>query len=257
MKKYNNSNAARVVRQNSEKVEQHLRQYRPTAGKIANLKPEILRIVPLGGQDGIGEKNMIVIEYEHDAIILDCGFDLGIDLPGINYAIPIVEYLEAIKHKIRAYVISHGHMDHIGALTHIVPRYPAPIYGSQFTIGMVETQFEKAQENGSLFQPQTETLDMDSHQRLHIGVFTIELVRVTHSIPESSAIIVDTPNGRLVNTGDFRLDPEPLDAKPSDIARLQQLGNEGVTLLMSESTNTTKLGRTPTEHSLQDSFYDL
>jgi len=98
---------------------------------------------------------------------------------------------------------------------------------------------------------------MDSHETVQLGAFTVELVRVTHSIPESSAIIVDTPAGRLINTGDFRLDPEPLDDRPSDIQRLKQLGDAGVLLLMSESTNTTRLGRTPTEHTLQDSFYEL
>lgn len=146
-------------------------------------------------------------------------------------------------------------MDHIGGLVHILPKYPAPVYGSQFTLGMVQAQFEKRDDE--TFQPDLIKVDMDSHERVKVGVFTVELIRVTHAIPESSAIVIDTPAGRIINTGDFRLDPEPLDAKPSDIARLKQLGDEGVLLLMSESTNTTKLGRTPTEHTLQDSFLDL
>tara|TARA_Y100000114_G_C11749772_1_gene323623 strand:- start:645 stop:2087 length:1443 start_codon:yes stop_codon:yes gene_type:complete len=122
---------------------------------------------------------------------------------------------------------------------------------------MIGVQFEKAELQGDGFTPELVVLDMDSHERVGIGVFSVELVRVTHSIPESSAIVVDTPRGRLINTGDFRLDPEPLDAMPSDIQRLTDLGKEGVLLLMSESTNTTKPGRTPTEHTLQDSFYHL
>lgn len=171
--------------------------------------------------------DMIVVEYGDDAIILDCGFDLGLDLPGINYAIPVVDYLESIKHKLRGYVISHGHMDHIGGLVHILPDFPAPVYGSQFTIGMVETQFEKlAESDPTAVMPECRVLDMDSHERIKLGVFSIELIRVTHAIPECSAIVVDTPVGRLINTGDFRLDPEPLDDRPSDVARLQQLGDE-------------------------------
>ena len=255
MRKEHTQKVSMITRRKTETIEQTLKSHRPVAVQSVAADPKKVRITPLGGQDGIGEKNMIVIEYGDDAIILDCGFELGIELPGINYAIPVTEYLNTIKHKIRGYVISHGHMDHIGGLVHVVPQFPAPIYGSQFTIGMVDAQFEKNQDNR--FQPDTRVVQMDKHERVTLGSFIVELVRVTHAIPESSAIVVDTPIGRLINTGDFRLDPEPLDAMPSDSARLKELGDEGVLLLMSESTNTTKLGRTPTEHTLQDSFYEL
>ena len=239
-------------------AEQAVRKYRTLKGNAAPLKRDTLRIVALGGQNGIGEKNMIVVEYNDDAIVLDCGFELGIDLPGVNYAIPVTDYLRSIRHKLRGYVISHGHLDHIGALTHVVPGCPAPIIGSRFTIGMVDAQFDKASEDrGLAYQQETIVFDMDRHETMQLGVFTIELVRVTHSIPESSAIVIGTPQGRLVHTGDFRLDPEPLDDMPTDIARLKQLGNEGVLLLLSESTNTTRPGRTPTEQTLQNSFRDL
>jgi ribonuclease J len=122
---------------------------------------------------------------------------------------------------------------------------------------MVDTQFEKLNEQGPVFTPETIVMNMDAHERIALGKLTIELVRVTHSIPESSAIVIDTPVGRVINTGDFRLDPEPLDALPSDIKRLKELGKEGVLLLMSESTNATSLGRTPTEHTLQSSFENI
>src|SRR5665213_931345 len=171
-----------------------------------------LRIIGLGGMDGAGSKNMILIEYKNDAIIIDCGNDLGVDLPGINYAIADTTYLESIKHKIKGYVITHGHLDHIGGLPHIVPLYPAPIYGSKFTIGRVEEIFE----NFGLPMPQgfelkTVTMNEDTHERLKIGDFFVELVRVTHSIPGSTCVVVDTPVGRIINTGDFRFDPNPLD----------------------------------------------
>ncbi|MDB5163290.1 MAG: hypothetical protein JWN28_898 [Candidatus Saccharibacteria bacterium] len=257
MKNIKQNKVARAARQKSDRAASRLRDFRTKTAKVITLGQKTLRIIPLGGQDGIGEKNMIVVEYGDDAIILDTGFELGIDLPGINYAIPVTDYLETIRHKIKGYVISHGHMDHIGGLVHIVPQYPAPIFGSQFTIGMVEAQFEKLAERGIQFVPDTQVVQMDEHERIKLGELTIELVRVTHAIPESSAIVVDTPVGKLINTGDFRLDPEPLDDKPTDIKRLKQLGDEGVLLLMSESTNTSKLGRTPTEHTLQDSFYEL
>lgn len=227
------------------------------ANVIAN-EPDTLKLTFLGGQDGIGEKNMQVLEWQNDAIILDCGNDLSVDLPGINYAVNDPAYLETIKHKIRGYVISHGHLDHLGGLKHIVPKYPAPIYGSLFTLGVVEKSFEDATaESGLDFTPQTVPMNMDNHERLKLGLFTVELVRITHSVPESSCIVVDTPVGRIINTGDFRLDPEPLDQMPSDVARLKQLGDEGVLALMSESTYTNVLGRQQTEHTLQQSFHDL
>jgi ribonuclease J len=257
MKQQKQSEIVRINRRKADTIDRHVRRHRITKRRSLPYVADTLRVIPLGGQNGIGEKNMIVVEYGNDAVVLDCGFDLGIDLPGINYAIPATEYLQSIKHKLRGYIISHGHMDHIGGLIHIVPDCPAPVFGSQFTIGMVQAQFEKSNENEHSFVPDTRVMNMDAHERIQLGAMTIELVRVTHSIPESSAIVVDTPVGRIINTGDFRLDPEPLDTLPSDIARLKQLGDEGVLLLMSESTNATSMGRTPTEHTLQRSFQDL
>lgn len=216
-----------------------------------------LKITFLGGQEAIGEKNMQVIEWKNNAVILDCGNHLGIDLPGVNYAIADPSYLETIKHKIRGYIISHGHLDHLGGLRHIVPKFPAPIYGSRFTIGVVQKSFDDAiAESGLQFTPQLNIMNMDNHERLKLGVFMVELVRITHSVPEASCIVVDTPAGRIINTGDWRLDPEPLDEKPTDAERLRQLGDEGVLLLMSDSCNAQLPGRTPTEHTLQQSFHD-
>jgi ribonuclease J len=217
-----------------------------------------LKITFLGGQEAIGEKNMQVIEWQDDAIILDCGNHLGVDLPGVNYMIADPSYLETIKHKLRGYVISHGHLDHLGGLKHIVPLYPVPIYGSRFTLGVVEKTFEDSYaETGLEFKPVLNAMNMDNHERIKLGEFFIELVRITHSVPESSCIVVETPAGTIINTGDWRLDPEPLDEKPSDIARLKELGDKGVLVLMSDSCNTPLEGRTPTEHTLQQSFHDV
>jgi len=217
-----------------------------------------LKISFLGGQEEIGEKNMQIIEWQNDAIIVDCGNYLGIDLPGVNYTIADTTYLESIKHKLRAYVITHGHLDHLGGLKHIVPKFPAPIYGSRFTLGVVQKSFEDVDaELSEDFTLQMVPMNMDNHERLKIGPFMIELVRITHSVPEASCVVVDTPVGRIINTGDWRLDPEPLDDMPTDVERLKQLGDEGVLLLMSDSTGTTAEGRTPTESTLQESFHDV
>jgi len=217
-----------------------------------------LKITYLGGQDDIGEKNMQVLEWQNDAIIIDCGNDLAVDLPGINYAVVDPAYLDSIKHKIRGYIVSHGHLDHIGGLKHIVPKYPAPIYGSRFTQGVVQKTFDDASaETGLQFTPELVVMNMDNHERLRLGVFTIELVRITHSVPESSCIVVDTPVGRIINTGDWRLDPEPLDEMPTDAKRLHELGDQGVLLLMSDSTGAQLPGRTPTESTLEPSFHEI
>jgi ribonuclease J len=217
-----------------------------------------LKIIPLGGQDGGGSKNMILVEYMNDAIIIDCGNDLGVDLPGINYGIADTSYVESIKHKLKGYVITHGHLDHIGGLPHILPNLPAPVYGSRFTIGRVEEIFQ----NFGLpmpegFQLKTVVMNEDNHERLKIGAFFVELVRVTHSIPGSTVVVVDTPVGRIINTGDFRLDPNPLDHERTDIERLKELGNEGVLALLSESTTTERPGRTPSESTIEQSFVDI
>lgn len=217
-----------------------------------------LRVIGLGGMDGGGSKNMILVEYMNDAVIMDCGNDLGVDLPGINYGIADTTYLETIKHKLRGYIITHGHLDHIGGLPHIVPKYPAPIYGSKFTIGRVEEIFE----NFGLpmpegFELRTVMMNENTHERLKVGPFFVELVRITHSIPGSTCIVLDTPVGRLINTGDFRFDPNPLDHEASDYDRLRELGDEGVLALLSESTTVERPGRTPSESTIEQSFIDI
>jgi len=216
-----------------------------------------LKLTFLGGLDDVGEKNTTVIEYQNDAIVLDCGNNLGVDLPGINYEIADPSYLETIKHKIKGYVITHGHLDHIGGLKHIVPLFPAPIYGSRFSLGIVEKSFEDVPSGAEHHTPKLIIMNMDAHERLKVGVFMIELMRITHSIPDATSVCIDTPVGRVIATGDFRLDPEPLDHLPSDTARLKQLGDEGVLALLTESSYADEEGRTPTEHTLQQSFHDV
>jgi ribonuclease J len=230
---------------------------KPQRANVIDDSPR-LKIIGLGGMDGGGSKNMMLIEYQNEALILDAGNDLGVDLPGINYGIADTAYLEQISHKIKAYVITHGHLDHIGGLPHIVPKFPAPIYGSKFTIGRVEEIFENfglPMPDG--FELKTVMMNENTHERLKIGQFFVELVRITHSIPGSTCIVVDTPVGRVINTGDFRFDPNPLDHERSDIERLTELGNEGVLALLSESTTVERMGRTPSESTIEASFIDI
>ncbi len=216
-------------------------------------RTDVLKVTFLGGLEDVGEKNMAVLEYGGSAIVLDCGNNLSVDLPGINYAINDLTYLESIKRKIKGYVITHGHLDHVGGLKHTVPKYPAPIYGSRYTMGVIEREFSEMPD----FKPNLQTVDCDNHEKVIISDFSIEFIRVTHSLPDATAVCIGTPVGNVIATGDFRLDPEPLDKRPTDISRLQQLGDEGVLLLLSESSYADIEGRVPTESTLQQSFYDI
>jgi ribonuclease J len=230
---------------------------RPRRANVIDDSP-MLKIIGLGGMDGGGSKNMMVIEYQNDAVVIDCGNDLGVDLPGINYGIADTTYLDQIKDKLRGFVITHGHLDHIGGLPHILPKYNVPVYGSRFTIGRVEEIFENfgpPMPDG--FELKTVVMNETTHERLKLGQFFIELIRVTHSIPGSTSIVIDTPAGRIVDTGDFRFDPNPLDHEKTDMERFKQIAKEGVTVLLSESTTTERPGRTPTESSIEKSFIDI
>ncbi len=230
---------------------------RPRRANLIDDNPR-LKIIGLGGMDGGGSKNMLVVEYQNDAIVIDCGNDLGVDLPGINYGIADTTYLDQIKNKLRAFVITHGHLDHIGGLPHILPKYNVPVYGGRFTIGRIEEIFENfglPMPDG--FELKTVIMNENSHERLKIGSFFVELVRITHSIPGSTMVVVDTPLGRIINTGDFRFDPNPLDHERTDMERIQELASEGVLLLLSESTTTERPGRTPSESTIEQSFIDI
>lgn len=256
--------AVRAQRRSQADAQRIANQYQTAEGQPKQPRANFiddsprLKIIGLGGMDGGGSKNMILVEYMNDVIVMDCGNELGVDLPGINYAIADTAYMEQIKHKLRAYVITHGHLDHIGGLPHIVPRFPAPIYGSKFSVSRVEEIFENfglPMPDG--FELKTVTMNENTHERLKIGEFFVELVRITHSIPGSTCIILDTPVGRIINTGDFRLDPNPLDHERSDTDRLKELGNEGVLALLSESTTPERPGRTPSESTIEQSFIDI
>lgn len=256
--------AIRAQKRNAEMANKLANEYLDaSAKKIENRANTIddsprLKVIGLGGMDGGGSKNMMLLEFQNDALVIDAGNDLGVDLPGINYGIADTSYLESIKHKLRGYVITHGHLDHIGGLPHIIPKAPAPVYGSKFTIGRVEEIFE----NFGLpmpegFELERVVMNENTHERLKVGPFFVELVRVTHSIPGSTVVVIDTPVGRVINTGDFRFDPEPLDHERTDMDRLKELGNEGVLVLLSESTTTERAGRTPSESTIESSYVQI
>lgn len=215
-----------------------------------------IRIIPLGGlgEMGIG-KNMMAIEYDNDIIVIDCGFLFpGADYPGINYITPDTTYLEDNKHKIRAHFFTHGHLDHIGAFRHIIHKIPAPVYATKFTVGMLQKNMEDSTEG---FEPQYNEINPELHERVQIGdSFNIEFVRMDHSIPDCAAIVIRTPLGVLIHTGDWRFEEDPIDGKKLDIERLTEIATkEGILLLMNESTSCESAGtHMHTEFDIQHSF---
>ena len=218
-------------------------------------KPK-LRIIPIGGvgEMGIG-KNMNAIEYDDEIIVVDMGFLFpGSDYPGINYITPDITWLEENKHKIKAHVFTHGHLDHIGSFRHFIHRIPAPVYGSKFTIGMLDKSLADADTD---FQPDFRVMDPLSHEIVQVSKhFSVELVRVNHSIPDSTAVIIRTPLGVIIDSGDWRFEESPVDGQKFDLERMTEVASkEGVLMFMNESTNCESAGtHTHTEFDIQYSI---
>jgi ribonuclease J len=226
-------------------------QNRGPANQVSKV-PRV-RVMPLGGLGEIG-KNMMAIECGNDIVIIDVGFAFpGPEQPGIDYIIPDTTYLQRNRHKVRGIIITHGHMDHIGAAGYIIPQFPVPVYGSRLTLAFVEKQISEFRIN----TPKWMVMDPDKHERVQLGGFNIELVRVTHTISDACAVVVRTPAGTIINTGDWRPDPQPLDNRPMDFKRLEEIGNEGVLLLMSDSTSCDHAGHTSFEKVVTPTIEDL
>ncbi|MBO4869675.1 MAG: ribonuclease J [Clostridia bacterium] len=204
-----------------------------------------LRVVMLGGLYEIG-KNLAVIEYEDDMIVVDCG--LGFpddDMLGVDLVIPDVTYLKENEEKIKGIVLTHGHEDHIGALPYVLQQISPPVYGTPLTIGILQGKLEE----------HTYEIEPDLHvvhagQKIRLGCFEVEFINVNHSIPDAVCLAIDTPLGMIVHSGDFKIDLTPVDSPMIDLPRLGELGNEGVLLLMCESTNAERPGYTPSERTV-------
>ena len=201
-----------------------------------------LRIIPLGGLNEIG-KNMTVVEYGDDIIIIDCG--LGFpdeDMPGIDLVIPDTTYLEENKDRIRGLVLTHGHEDHIGAIPYFLRNINPPIFGTKLTLGIVKN---KLKEVALPYTPRL--ICVNAGDIIPLGKLSCEFIHVNHSIADACALAIRTPLGIVLHSGDFKLDLTPIDGEIMDITRLGEIGREGVLLLMCESTNAHRGGMTPSE----------
>ena len=211
-----------------------------------------LRIIPLGGLGEIG-KNMTVIEFGNDLLLIDCGMGFpDEDMYGIDVVLPDITYLRNNASRIRGLIITHGHEAHIGAVPYVLKELDMPIYTTPLTAALIELKLE---EHDLLYNTQIFTKKAGSVFR--IGCFSIEFIRVNHSIPDAVALAIKTPVGTIVHTGDFKIDLTPISGGMIDLVRFGELGNEGVLALMSDSTNVETPGHSASERKVGESFDKL
>ena len=208
-----------------------------------------VKIIPLGGLEQIG-MNMTAFEYEDSIIVVDCGMAFpSDDMLGIDLVIPDVSYLKNNIDKVKGFVITHGHEDHIGALPYVLRDVPAPVYGTKLTIGLIEN---KLKEHNMM---KTVRRKVVKHgQSINLGCFRIEFIKTNHSIADASALAIFSPAGIIVHTADFKIDYTPVFGEPADLQRFAELGKKGVLALMCDSTNAIRPGFTMSERTVGKTF---
>ena len=213
-------------------------------------KPKV-RMIPLGGVDEIG-KNMTVFEYGDDIIVVDCGLIFPQeDMLGVDLVIPDITYLTKNRERVRAFFITHGHEDHIGAIPYILQEVPAPLYGSRLTMALVENKPQEHKVPGS--QPNA----VKPGDTVCAGSFSVGFLKVSHSIAGAVALAIESPAGTILHTGDFKIDYTPIDGESTDLSGIAALGNKGLLALLADSTNVERAGFTMTERNVMETFKSL
>lgn len=214
-----------------------------------------LKIIPLGGVEETGGKNTTIFEYNNDIIVVDMGFMFPDEsMPGVDYVIPDVTYLEQNKSKIRGLLITHGHLDHIGAIPYVYEKIGSPtIYSAPLTLGLIKSKLEEfGLDRGAKLVPIKIGEDV-----LQLGVFKVSSFRLTHSIPQAMGFAIDTPEGLAVYATDWKFDHTPADKKPADFSTLAGLGAKKPLILLSESTNVERPGVSISEKEIEDSLMSI
>ena len=214
--------------------------------------PEVLRILPLGGVGEIG-KNMTVFEYGDQIVIIDVGLMFPEqEMFGVDFVVPDVSYIRERRDKVKAFLITHAHEDHIGGLPYILPYFPGvPIYASPLARGLLGGKLKEHKLNANPL------IDFQPGQKVELGVFSATPFRIGHSIPDAMGVALRSPVGLVIHTGDFKFDHTPVDGLPSDLQALAEHGREGVLCLMSDSTRAENPGYTPSERTVGDAFRQI
>lgn len=209
-----------------------------------------MKIIPLGGLGEVG-RNMSIIEYKNDIIVIDVGFGFPEDdQPGIDYTLPNISYLDGKQNRIQGIVITHGHMDHVGGIPYLIHRLGNPtVYAANMTRGII---IKRHLEFPTL--PQVDINLVKPGDKIQLGEIEVEFFHVNHNIPDDTALIISTPAGRIVHTADFKFDPTPLNEAPADLEFIKTIGDRGVSVLMSDSTGAEKEGSTISESVIQDNL---
>jgi len=211
-----------------------------------------LRAIPLGGLGEIG-RNMMALEYDENIVVIDAGLMFPEEeMLGVDLVLPDVTYLQERKEKVLGFLLTHGHEDHVGALPYILPKVSAPIYGSRLTLGFIKNRLKEHK-----LGDQVDLREIKAGDVVELGPFKVEFIHVAHSIPDTTALAIQTPVGMVIHTADYKMDQTPVDGKPTDMARLSHFGNHGVMLLMSDSTNAERDGFTPSERTIGEAFQEL
>lgn len=202
-----------------------------------------VKLIPLGGLGEVG-KNMTILEYKNDIMIIDCGLSFPNDeMFGIDLVIPDFSYLIKNKNKIKGMILTHGHEDHIGAIPYLLKEINVPIYGTRLALGLIENKLKEHGIKGKLNT-------IHAGESLKIGEFKIETIRTTHSIADCICLAIETPAGYIFHTGDFKIDYTPIDGEPIDFQRFAEIGKRGVLLMLGDSTNAERRGYTPSEKTV-------
>ena len=215
-------------------------------------KTSKLRVIPLGGMQEVG-KNLTVIEYKDEILILDCGLGFPEDeMLGIDIVIPDISYLLKNRDKVKGIVLTHGHEDHIGAIPYVLKKLNVPIYGSRLSLGLIGNKLKEHK----IFDAQLNEVEIGTSVKVG-KLFTVDFIRVNHSIPEASALAIHTSAGTLFHSGDFKIDHTPIDGEHMDFHKIAEIGKKGVLLMMCESTNVERPGFSPSEKLVGKTFDNI
>ncbi len=227
--------------------------------KVPFIHPKVLRVIPIGGLNQVGQ-NMMIFEYEEDIIIIDMGFQFPeSDMLGVDYVIPDISYLEDRTKKIKGVIITHGHLDHTGALPYLLPKlnYP-PVFATKLTMGLIEERLEEFN-----IKAKSKLVVFDPSETIHFGKIKTNFFRVAHSIPDGVGVVIDTPEGKLVHTGDFKFDDRLAEEQKNtlyggqEVNKMEHLGSQNIVALFSDSTNALKPGHTMSEVDVGNALEDI